>query len=168
MQVKLAKVAGVTSRNVTHRSGCPVNISLEVFGDRWSLLIVRDLMVRGFTTFQDFVESGEGIATNILADRLKSLRRCGIVSGERDEKDGRRVIYRLTEKGIDLAPVMLELLIWGAQHENTGAPRAVIAELARNRRAVLEETRRRWKEHDPTPLLPWLGGPKRQRSAGSR
>jgi DNA-binding HxlR family transcriptional regulator len=152
----------VAGRNGTPRSGCPVNISLEVFGDRWSLLIVRDLMVRGFTTFQDFVDSGEGIATNILADRLKRLRRCGIVTGEKDEKDGRRVIYRLTEKGIDLAPVMLELLIWGAQHENTGVPPAVIAELARNRKAVLEEAVRRWRERDPAPLLPWLGGPRRQ------
>jgi DNA-binding HxlR family transcriptional regulator len=148
-----------------HRSGCPVNISLEVFGDRWSLLIVRDLMVRGFTTFQDFVESGEGIATNILADRLKKLQRCGVVTADRDEKDGRRVLYRLTEKGIDLAPVMLELLIWGAQHEDTGAPAAVIAELAENRRAVLVETRRRWRERDPTPLLPWLGGPRRPQRA---
>jgi DNA-binding HxlR family transcriptional regulator len=145
-----------------YRSGCPVNISLEVFGDRWSLLIVRDLMVRGFTTFQDFVESGEGIATNILAVRLKKLQGCGIVSAEKDEEDGRRVIYRLTQKGIDLAPVMLELLIWGAQHEDTGAPPAVIAELAKNRKAVLDETRRRWHDRDPSPLLPWLGGPKRE------
>jgi DNA-binding HxlR family transcriptional regulator len=143
-----------------HRSACPVSISLEVLGDRWSLLIVRDLMVRGFTTFQDFVESGEGIATNILADRLRRLQRSGVVTGERDENDGRRVIYRLTEKGIDLAPVMLELLLWGARHEKTGAPPAVIAELAKDRRAVVEETRRRWRERDPRPLLPWLGGRK--------
>lgn len=149
-----------------YRSDCPVNISLEVFGDRWSLLIVRDLMVRGFTRFQDFVESGEGIATNMLADRLKKLQRCGIVTGVKDEEDGRRVIYRLTEKGIDLAPVMLELLIWGAQHEDTGAPPAVIAELAKNRKAVLEETRRRWREMDPTPLLPWLSGPRTRRPSG--
>jgi DNA-binding HxlR family transcriptional regulator len=149
------------------RSGCPVNISLEVFGDRWSLLIVRDLMVRGFTRFQDFMESGEGIATNILADRLKRLRRSGIVTSERDVSDGRRIVYRLTEKGIDLAPVMLEVLIWGARHEETGAPPAVIAELARTRRSVVEETRRRWRERDPAPLLPWLGGPKRRRSAFS-
>ena len=119
-------------------------------------------MVRGFTTFQDFVESGEGIATNILAVRLKKLQGCGIVSAEKDEEDGRRVIYRLTQKGIDLAPVMLELLIWGAQHEDTGAPPAVIAELAKNRKAVLDETRRRWHDRDPSPLLPWLGGPKRK------
>jgi DNA-binding HxlR family transcriptional regulator len=133
-----------------------------VFGDRWSLLIVRDLMVRGFTTFQDFLESGEGIATNILADRLRRLKRSGIVTGEKDEDDARRVIYRLTKKGIDLAPVMLELLIWGAQHEQTGAPPAVIVEMAKSRRAVLEETRRRWKERDAAPLLPWLGGPRRK------
>ena len=166
LQVIFGRVIGVARKTgPTHRSGCPVNISLEVFGDRWSLLIVRDLMVRGFRTFQDFVESGEGIATNILAGRLKRLQKSGIITGERDENDGRRVNYRLTEKGIDLAPVMLELLIWGAQHEETGAPPAVIAEMAKNRRAVIEETRRRWKERDPTPVLPWLGGPKRQRSA---
>lgn len=149
------------------RSGCPVNISLEVFGDRWSLLIVRDLMVRGFTRFQDFVESGEGIATNILADRLRRLRKSGIVTAEPDAEDRRRVIYRLTEKGIDLAPVMLELMIWGARHENTGAPLAVIEEMAKDRRAVLRETRRRWAERDPTPILPWLGGPRRLEQSGS-
>jgi DNA-binding HxlR family transcriptional regulator len=161
-QVIFASLIGMPRKaTAKHRSECPVNISLEVFGDRWSLLIVRDLMVRAFTRFQDFVESGEGIATNILADRLRRLQRSGIVTSERDETDGRRVIYRLTEKGIDLAPVMLELLIWGAQHENTGAPPAVIAELAKDRKPVVEETRRRWRERDPAPLLPWLGGPRR-------
>jgi len=161
--VIVVNVADVARKaGLKHRSGCPVNISLEVFGDRWSLLIVRDLMVRGFTTFQDFLESGEGIATNILADRLRQLKRSGIVTGEKDENDARRVIYRLTEKGIDLAPVMLELLIWGALHEQTGAPPAVITEMAKNRRAVLKEARRRWKDRDAEPLLPWLGGPKRK------
>ena len=161
MQVIFATVPDMAGKNVPrHRSGCPVNISLEVFGDRWSLLIVRDLMVRGFRTYRDFLESGEGIATNILADRLKRLRRFGIVSAQTDETDRRRVNYRLTEKGIDLAPVMLELLIWGAQHEKTGAPPALVAQMARNRRAVLEETRRRWRKRDEEPLLPWLGGRK--------
>ncbi len=72
--------------------------------------------------------------------------------------DGRRVNYRLTEKGIDLAPVMLELLIWGSRHEQTGAPCELIASMARNREQVLAEVRRRWRERDSTPLLPWLGG----------
>lgn len=147
-----------------HRSGCPVNISLEVFGDRWSLLIVRDLMVRGFRAFQDFLDAGEGIATNILADRLRRLQGAGIVEAERDAQDGRRVNYRLTQKGIDLAPVMLELLIWGAQHEDSGAPQSLVTEMACNREAVLEETRRRWRERDLRPILPWLGGPQRQQS----
>jgi DNA-binding HxlR family transcriptional regulator len=131
-----------------------VSVSLEVFGDRWSLLIVRDLMVRGFRTFKEFEESGEGIATNILADRLQKLEANGIITSEADETDGRRLNYGLTEKGIDLAPVLLELLIWAARHEQTGAPCAFIAEMENNREAVLSETRRRWREGDRTPLLP--------------
>ena len=136
------------------RSGCPVSISLEMLGDRWSLLVVRDLMVRGLRTFKDFLESGEGIASNILADRLRKLAAAGIVQVEAAETDRRRVIYRLTEKGIDLAPVLWELLIWGARHEKTGAPCAVIAEMEKNRDGVLAEARRRWRERDSTPLIP--------------
>ncbi|MCI0353797.1 MAG: winged helix-turn-helix transcriptional regulator, partial [Acidobacteria bacterium] len=78
-------------------------------------------MVRGFQTFREFEEAGEGIATNILADRLQRLEATGIITAEAEERDRRRVRYRLTKKGIDLAPVMLELLIWGARHEETGA-----------------------------------------------
>ncbi|MGH9476915.1 MAG: winged helix-turn-helix transcriptional regulator [Terriglobales bacterium] len=154
------KAVAVKQPVPARRSGCPVNISLEVLGDRWSLLIVRDLMVRGFHTFRDFEHAGEGIATNILANRLRRLCRAGIAQAERDPADGRRKRYRLTKKGIDLAPVLLELLIWGAKHEQTGAPGKVISQMARNRQSLIEETRRRWKEHDPRPLLPWLGGPK--------
>jgi len=83
-----------------HRSGCPVSVALEVFGDRWSLLIVRDLMVRALHSFKQFQESGEGIASNILADRLKKLEAAGIVAQERDGADARRVNYRLTEKAL--------------------------------------------------------------------
>ncbi len=139
------------------RSGCPVSISLEKFGDRWSLLIIRDLMVRGLRTFKEFQESGEGIATNILADRLKKLEAAGIISSEVEETDGRRMNYRLTKKGIDLAPVMLELLIWGARHEQTGAHCALMAKMEENRDAILAEVRRRWQERDSTPLIPEFG-----------
>ena len=140
------------------RSGCPLSVSLDVLGDRWSLLIVRDLMVRGLRTFKEFEESGEGIATNILADRLQKLEAYGILTAEVDEKDGRRLNYRLTEKGIDLAPVLLELLIWAARHEETGAPCAFVVEMEKNREAVIAEARRRWEERDPTPLLPKFHG----------
>lgn len=131
-----------------------MSISLEKFGDRWSLLIIRDLMVRGFRTFKEFQESGEGIATNILADRLHKLEATGIITAVAEEMDGRRVNYRLTEKGIDLAPVLLELLIWGARHGETGAPCALIVKMGKNRQQVLAEVRRRWRERDSTPLIP--------------
>jgi len=143
-------------RPLKRRSGCPVSISLERFGDRWSLLIIRDLMVRGFRTFKQFQESGEGIATNILAERLQRLEAAGIIRAEPESADGRRVNYRLTEKGIDLAPVLFELLIWGARHESTGASCALIAKMEKNREQVLAEVRRRWRERDSTPLLPRL------------
>jgi DNA-binding HxlR family transcriptional regulator len=143
-----------TNRKSQRRSGCPVSISLETFGDRWSLLIIRDLMVRGFRTFKEFQESGEGIATNILADRLQKLETAGIITADIEATDARRVNYRLTEKGIDLAPVVLELLIWATRHEETGAPCDLIAKMEKNREAVLAEVRRRWRESDTTPLLP--------------
>jgi DNA-binding HxlR family transcriptional regulator len=136
------------------RSGCPVSISLETLGDRWSLLIIRDLMVRGLRTFNDFLRSGEGIATNVLADRLRKLEATGIITAEAEEMDRRRLNYRLTAKGIELAPVLLELLIWGARHEQTAAPCALIDEMARDREYVLAEVRRRWRERDQTPFLP--------------
>ena len=139
------------------RSGCPVSLGLEVFGDSWSLLIVRDLMVRGYRTFKEFHQAGEGISTNILADRLQKLEAAGIIASELSESDGRRVNYRLTEKGIDLAPALLELLIWGARHEPTEAPCDVIEKMAKNREGVLAEVRRRWRERDPAPLLPKSG-----------
>jgi DNA-binding HxlR family transcriptional regulator len=115
---------------------------------------VRDLMVRGYNTFKDFQNSGEGIATNILADRLRKLEAAGIITTEMEGSDSRRVNYRLTEKGIDLAPVLLELLVWGVRHEHTAAPCALIERMAANREQVLAEVRRRWMERDPTPLLP--------------
>lgn len=150
------------------RSGCPVSISLEVLGDRWSLLIIRDMMVRGCQTFKEFLGSGEGIATNVLASRLKRLEASGIITADAGEDDRRRVHYRLTEKGIDLAPALLELLIWGARHEETGAPCAVITEMERNRKEVLAETRRRWQNRDTTPILPRFVESKSSRNSKRR
>lgn len=116
------------------------------------------MMVRGYRTFREFLHSGEGIATNILADRLRKLESAGIVSTE-PAADGRSIHYRLTEKGIALAPVLLDLLIWAAQNEHTAAPCSVIAQMAQNRDAVLAETYRRWAQRDPTPLLPPFSSP---------
>ena len=155
-----ANVPGVAGKSQTKtRSGCPVSISLERFGDRWSLLIIRDLMVRGLRTFKEFRESGEGIATNILTNRLRKLETAGIITAEVEKTDGRKVNYRLTEKGIDLAPVLLDLLVWAARHEETAAPCALIEGMEKNRDQVLAEARRRWRERDATPLLPKFDEP---------
>lgn len=136
------------------RSGCPVSASLDVLGDRWSLLIIRDMMVRGYRTFREFQRAGEGIATNILSDRLHKLEAAGVLIAEPVEGDGRSAHYRLTPKGIALAPVLLELLIWAAHHEETAAPESYIAHLVHNRQAILAETYRRWEQRDRTPLIP--------------
>src|SRR5260370_15726224 len=91
-----------------------------ILGDRWSLLIIRDMMLRGFHSYKEFMECYEGIATNILADRLRKLVAYGIIATEPDPSDGRKVIYLLTAKGIDLAPVLTEMVLWAAAHEDTG------------------------------------------------
>jgi DNA-binding HxlR family transcriptional regulator len=109
-------------------------------------------MVGGLRTFKEFLGAGEGIASNILADRLHKLELAGILTPEAEESDKRRVNYRLTAKGIDLAPALLELLIWGARHEKTGMPFAFIAQMEQRRAEVLAEVRRRWSERDTTPL----------------
>ena len=150
------------------RSACPVSISLDILGDRWSLLIVRDLMVRGYRTFSEMEHDGDGIATNILSDRLRKLEAAGILAAE-PASDGRSSLYRLTEKGIALGPVMLELLIWAARHEATGAPCEMIEHLAQNREAVVAESYRRWRERDSTPLIPPFGPlPERRPRKASR
>jgi len=150
------------------RSGCPVSIALDMLGDRWSLLIVRDMMVRGYRTFREFQRSGEGIASNILSDRLQKLESAGMVMREAAADDGRSTYYRLTPKGIALAPVLLELLIWSARHQPTGAPCAVIDHMEQNRAAVLAETYRRWAERDPTPILPPFQTPAEKASANKK
>jgi DNA-binding HxlR family transcriptional regulator len=141
-------------KDQNRRSGCPVSVSLEHFGDRWSLLIIRDLMVRGYRTFREFQHAGEGIASNVLTDRLRKLEAAGILTAERADDDGRSIHYRLTAKGIALAPVMLELLLWAARHEATAAPCGFVEQMEKDREAVLAETYRRWEQRDPTPLLP--------------
>src|SRR2546422_8596198 len=127
------------------RSGCPLNASVEILGDRWSLLIIRDMMVRGSRTYKEFLESYEGIATNILADRLRKLEAHGIITTERDPSDARRLIYLLTAKGIDLAPVLTEMVLWAAAHEETGN-QALVRLMQKDKAQFLAGVRQRWAE----------------------
>ena len=127
------------------RSGCPISVALETLGDAWSLLIVRDLMFKDRQTYKEFLEGGEGIASNILADRLRKLAAAGIVDKQVDPSDARRHIYRLSAKGIDLAPVLVELVLWSARHESTDAPPPVLRTMRRDREAFIEAVRQRWR-----------------------
>lgn len=135
------------------RSGCPLNASVEMLGDRWSLLIIRDMMLLGSQTYKEFLESYEGIATNILADRLRRLEAYGIISAEPDSSDGRKLIYRLTAKGIDLAPVLTEMVLWAHRHEET-ENQALVRQMQNDKDKFLTAIRRRWAEkaiHSTTP-----------------
>ena len=127
----------------TWRSGCPLNASVEILGDRWSLLIIRDMMLRGFRTYKEFLDSYEGIATNILADRLRKLVAHGIIATQPDPSDGRKLFYLLTAKGLDLAPVLTEMVLWAAAHEDTGN-QALIRQIQKDKEQFLAAVRQRW------------------------
>jgi DNA-binding HxlR family transcriptional regulator len=120
-------------------STCPINASLVVLGDRWSLLVVRDLMFAGYRSFNQFLRAGEGIATNILADRIEKLIEAGIITKEPDHQDGRKWVYSLTRKGIELAPVLLELSKWGSNYENGIAPEGMLERWEVDRAGLLAE-----------------------------
>jgi DNA-binding HxlR family transcriptional regulator len=129
----------------SRRSGCPLNASVEILGDRWSLLIIRDMMLRGFRSYKEFLGSHERIATNILADRLRRLEEHGIISSQTDPSDGRKLIYMLTKKGIELAPVLTEMVLWSASHEEVGN-QALVQLMRKDKRKFEEEVRKRWAE----------------------
>jgi DNA-binding HxlR family transcriptional regulator len=130
-------------RKAKRRSGCPLNASVEMLGDRWSLLIIRDMMLRGARTYKEFLACYEGIATNVLADRLRKLVAYGIITTEPDPSDGRKRIYLLTAKGIDLAPVLTEMVLWAAGHEETGN-QALVRQMRRDKEKFLAGVRQRW------------------------
>lgn len=115
-----------------HRSGCPINLSLEVLGDGWSLLILRDVMFGGKRHFREFLRSEEGISSNILADRLRKLTKEGMLTKSDDPTHKQKAIYSLTEKSVALVPVFAALGAWGSRHlpaseEASEIPRALEA-----------------------------------------
>lgn len=125
------------------RSLCPLNASVEILGDRWSLLIIRDMMLRGFNSYQQFLDSYEGIATNILANRLARLEANSIIVRRSDPADGRKIIYRLTAKGMDLAPVLTEMVLWAASHQKV-ENQSLIREIQKDKPKFLAAIRHRW------------------------
>jgi len=131
------------------RSHCPVNYAIEHFGDKWSLLIIRDLMFKGKRHYNEFFESEEKVSTSVLGDRLKRLEEIGIISKGEDEVKKSRIKYRLTEKGIALLPVMIEIIIWsGSFDSDTAAGQDFLSQAKEPRKVLLFELTEKLKsEH---------------------
>jgi DNA-binding HxlR family transcriptional regulator len=122
------------------RSDCPINFAVELFGDRWTFLIVRDLMFKGKHYYKEFLEAEERIATNILADKLSALEAAGIISKTVDPTHRSKQIYKLTEKGIDLLPVLVEVILWSSKHDSQTATDVKFVERAKkDREGLIEE-----------------------------
>lgn len=128
----------------TRRSDCPISFALDLFGDRWTLLVIRDLAFKGKNSFGDFLASDEGIARNILADRLARLEAEGFIEKRPDPDDLRRSIYTLTERGLGLVPVLVEMILWSAREDpDTGAEADFVREATEDREGLIERLQRR-------------------------
>lgn len=104
-----------------HRSPCPIAAALDLFGDRWTLLVLRDMLLRGKRRYREFLAAPERIASNILAERLKRLEAAGLVSRQTDPEDARRMIYAPTDRGRSLAPLLRDIAAWGREHAGDAA-----------------------------------------------
>src|SRR3954468_21496258 len=136
MQVKLLAFCKWFKNNFMNkakkRSDCPISCSLDIWGDKWSLLIIRDLMFNKECTYGDFLKSPEKIATNILASRLQTLEENGVID-KLDHPDSKaKVLYKLTQKGIDLLPLMIEINLWANKY----------FDLPEERKAILKEVKK--------------------------
>jgi DNA-binding HxlR family transcriptional regulator len=125
------------------RSHCPISFALDLIGDKWSLLVMRDLIFKGKSRYQEFLNSGEGISTNILADRLVQLERDGFIVKKDDPANGKQFLYTPTEKGLDLVPTMLELVRWSGKYDpKTAAPEEFLTELETNQKKLTEKVKK--------------------------
>ena len=142
------KSAGGKGARKSAGGRCPIHTALDTVGDRWSLLVIRDLVFKGKSHYREFLESPEKISTNILANRLEKLDNAGVITKSIDPENASRFIYALTEKGRDLIPVLLELTAWSAKHEPQpggttdiirGAPKHLLRRLRSDRDALIAE-----------------------------
>jgi DNA-binding HxlR family transcriptional regulator len=124
----------------TQRSHCPIAYALDIFGDRWSLLVLRDLLFKGKRHYQEFLASEERISTNILSERLLRLEAEGLITKRRDEENRRHFIYAPTGKSLDLLPAILEISLWSAKYDpQTAAPPAVMRRIRNDRAGFIRE-----------------------------
>lgn len=129
------------------RSDCPISCTLDIWGDKWSLLIVRDLIFFKECTYGDFLKSDEKIATNILAARLQMLEENGIISKSDHPESKAKVLYKLTSKGIDLLPLMIEINIWADKYLTIpDEQRELLKEIKKNKEAYIKKRSKELKE----------------------
>ncbi|MBL4601165.1 MAG: helix-turn-helix transcriptional regulator [Emcibacteraceae bacterium] len=132
------------------RSNCPVSYALELIGDKWTLLVLRDIILRDKYFYKDFLNSEEGIATNILSNRLKALESHGFILKNRDTKDRKRFIYSPTEKALDLLPVLIATMQWSDKYNTENKQRPVFMEMVRNDPTEFESMiRARFSDNTP-------------------
>lgn len=129
---------GMKKKNITFRSNCPISTALEIFGDKWSLLIIRDLAFKERSTYGDFLNGGEKIATNTLADRLQMLEIGGIITKKTHPDSKAKFLYQLTDKGIGLVPTLVEMIIWSQQHYEVDAQATVfVKQVQRDKAGII-------------------------------
>ncbi|MGY8811093.1 MAG: winged helix-turn-helix transcriptional regulator [Pseudomonadales bacterium] len=134
------------SEDFPSRSHCPINYALESFGDKWTLLIIRDLMFKTKTSFNEFLSSNEKISTNILADRLRRLESLGIVSKKVSDENRSKLIYSLTRKGRDLLPIMMEITQWSGRYDpQTNAPDSLLKRLEADKLGLIKDIEAGWE-----------------------
>lgn len=124
------------------RSDCPISYALDIFGDRWTLLIIRDMLFKQKRRYGQFAGSEEKISTNILADRLGRLEAQGLVTKEPDPQNGRQFVYALTSKALDLAPMLIEMILWSAKYDpQSAADRGFIRKAKADRERLLRDVK---------------------------
>lgn len=139
----------VFMKQLKRRSTCPVSTALDVLGDKWTLLILRDMVFAGKSTYGQFLQSGEKMATNILADRLAVLESQGLVTKAVATDKKSKFTYRLTEKGVDTVPIIVELILWGSRHWPTVLDPALLQELQTGKQAAVEKYQRLARQRNP-------------------
>lgn len=125
-------------KQINQRSDCPVSFSLDFLGDKWSLLVMRDMMLYNKFTYGDFLQSDEKISTNILADRLAVLEQNGFITRRVSSEKKNKIIYGMTEKAIDLVPIIMEFNIWGAKY-NAAGDQGVLSELDKDKQKTIKK-----------------------------
>ena len=126
-------------KKIVYRSQCPISTALDIFGDKWTLLVIRDLIFNEKRTYGEFLESEEKIATNILADRLALLEMAGIISRQKHPDSKAKILYTLTPKGIDLIPVLVEIITWSERyHDVHPYARKFAKQLKSNKEGVMK------------------------------